>query len=109
MRSIEIAASLAVMSLVACGGGGSEEKRTYLACGTSEACLEMRSDVPAEMSCTAPEVPSCSTQGVLGTCQEDQFVLHLAMYVYDAASLAEAQLECQQQGGSWIPAAPAAP
>lgn len=105
MRSFGVLIALTVAALAGCGGGGSEkEKRTYLACGTSEACLVMQSDVPAEMSCSAPEVLSCSLDGVLGTCQQDVFVLHLTTYVYDAASLVEAQLECQQQGGTWIPA-----
>lgn len=106
MRSTWMAAALALIGLVGCGGGGDDGKRTYLACGTTEACLVMQSDVPAEMSCSAPEVSSCSTDGVLGTCQMDDHFLHLTMYVYASGVLSEAEQECTSQGGTWTQAMP---
>ncbi len=106
MRTTWMGAALALIGLAGCGGGGGddEDKRTYMACGNAEACLVMQSDVPAEMSCSAPEVASCSTDGVLGTCAQDQFALHLTLYVYAPERLAEVEQECVAQGGRWTSA-----
>lgn len=100
MRSTWMGAALALIGLVGCGGGG-DDKRTYMACGTADACLVMQSDVPADMHCSAPEVQSCSTDGVLGTCQTDELVFHMTMYVYASQWLSQAEQECRDEGGTW--------
>lgn len=107
MRSTWMAAAaLVVLGLVGCGGDDGPELRTYLACGNAQACGVMQSDVPVEMYCSAPEVPSCPTEGVLGTCWVDYHLFVMTTYVYDADVLYQAERECLADGGVWMPATP---
>jgi len=103
MRSTWMGATLALIGLVGCDSG--DDKRTYMACGNADACAVMQSDVPARMSCAVPEVGSCSTDGVLGTCQVDELVLHTTVYVYAADMLTPMEQDCVSEGGTWTLAA----
>ena len=110
MRSTWMAAAVAVIGLAGCGGGGSEDReRTYMACGNAQACMVMQSEVPAEMNCSAPEVDSCSSDGVLGRCEVSDGPFHFTMYIYASDLLALAEQECATDGGSWYAAPAVAP
>ena len=113
MRSTWMAAALVtlVTGLVGCGGDSSPEKRTDMACGNAQGCMVMHSDTPAKMTCSAPEVSSCSTENSLGTCTTEQWDpvlgnMSFVLYVYDPSVLEETAQECTDQGGSWTTPTP---